>query len=88
VEAAALPTPANASTSKEVVYENPTHRFFPEFEDDDDDDVENKHFTEEDVQAFGRENVGTVAGLYVVSYFYNKLFLDTQFVFEKLAIRL
>ena len=63
-EEAALPTPATASTSKEVVYETPTHRPFPELEEDDkddDDDDNNNNFAEEDVQAFGRENVGTIA---------------------------
>jgi len=43
-----------------VVYETPTHRPFPEIEeDDDDDDYEN--FDEDYVQAFGRENLGTIA---------------------------
>ena len=63
------------------------HRPFPELEEDDEDDDDN-NFAEEDVQAFGRENVGTIASPYIVPYFYNKCFLDTEMVFEKLAIRL
>ena len=59
-EAAGLPTPTIASTSKTVVYETPTHRPFPELQDDDDDD-DDDNFAEEDVQAFGRENEGTIA---------------------------
>jgi len=34
-EAAALTTPTIASTWKEVVYETPTHRSFPQLEEDD-----------------------------------------------------
>jgi len=75
VEAAALPTPVIASTSKEVVYETATHRHFPELEDDDDDDND---FAEEDVQAIGGGNGSTKASSHIVPYFYNKLFLDTQ----------
>jgi len=81
-EEAALPTPAIASTSKEVVCEIPTHRHFPELEEDDDDD---NNFAEEDVQAFGRENVGTIASPYIVPYFYNKRFLDTQYGIRKVG---
>ena len=61
-----------------VVYETPTHRPFPEIEeDDDDDDYEN--FDEDYVQAFGRENLGTIASPYIVPYFYKKRFLDSQY---------
>ena len=63
-----VPTPAITSTSKEVVYETPTHRPFPEPEDEDDDDDDND-FAEEDVQAFGRENVCPIASTYIVLYF-------------------
>ena len=82
-EAAALPTPGIASTSKEVVYETPTHRTFPELEDDDDDDDDN--IVQEDVQAFGREYVGTIASPYIVPYFYNKRLLDTQYGIRKVG---
>jgi len=37
-EAAALPTPGIASTSKEVLYETPTLNPFPELEENDDND--------------------------------------------------
>jgi len=85
-EAAALPTPPIASTSKEVKYETPTHRPFPELEEDDDDDVDDDdNFAEEDVQAFGKENVGTIASPYIVPYFYNKRFLDTQYGIRKVG---
>ena len=69
-EQTALPTPVIASTSKEVVYETPAHRSFPELEEDDDENHDD--FAEEDLQAFGRENLGPI-----VPYFYNILFLDT-----------
>jgi len=61
----ALPSPANASTSKAVVYETPS---FPELEDHDDydDDDDNGNFDEKDVQAFGGENGGTIASPYIV----------------------
>jgi len=72
--AASLPTPAIASNSNEVVYKAPTHRNFPELEE-----------KEEGVQSFGRENVGTIASPYIVLYFYNKLFLDTQYVIRKVG---
>ena len=78
-EEAALPTPTIASTSKEVVYETPTHRRFPELEDDEDYDDDDNNFAEEDVQGYVRENVGTIASPYIVPYFYNKRFLDTQY---------
>ena len=70
-EEAAIPTPGIASTSKEVVYETPTHRPFPELEEDDDyyDDHDDVNFSEEDVKAFGRENVGTIASPYILPYF-------------------
>ena len=38
----------------------PTRRPFSDLEDDDDDD-DDDNFAEEDVQAFGREKVGTIA---------------------------
>jgi len=54
--------------------------FFPELEeDDDDDDDNNDNFAVEDIQAFGRENVGTIASRYMVPNFYSKLFLVTQY---------
>ena len=88
-EAAGLPTPAIASTSKEVVDFTPTHRPYPEHEefDDDyyDDDDDDNNFAEEDVQAFGRENVGTIASPYIVPYFYNKRFLDNQYGIRKVG---
>jgi len=56
----------------------PTRRPFSDLEDDDDDD-DDDNFAEEDVQAFGREKVGTIASPYIVPYFQNKLFLDTQY---------
>jgi len=80
-EEAALPTPPIASTSKDV-YETPTHRSFPELVDDDDYD----NFAEEDVQAFGSENGGTIARPYVVPYFYNKRFLDIQYCIRKVGV--
>ena len=81
-----LSPPAIAATSKEVIYETPTHRPFPEPEDDDDDDdEEDDDFAEEDVQAFGRENVGTTASPYIVPYFYNRRFLDTQYGIRKVG---
>ena len=83
-EAAALPSPAIASNSKEVVYETPTHRPFPELEEDDDDD-DDDYFVEEDVQVFGRENVGTIASPYIVPYYYNKRFIDTQYDIRKVG---
>ena len=46
-EAAELPSPAIASTSKEVIYETPMHRPFPELEEDDDDDDDDDNFAEE-----------------------------------------
>ena len=60
------------------------HRPFPELEEDDEDDDDN-NFAEEDVQAFGRENVGTIASPYIVPYFYNKRFLDTQYGIRKVG---
>jgi len=48
------------------VYEIPINRPFPELDDDD--------FDDEDVQAYGRENVGPIASPYII--------------LEKLAIRL
>jgi len=39
----------------------------------------------EDVQALGRENVGTIASPYIVPYFYNKRFLDTQYGIRKVG---
>jgi len=83
-EEAALLTPAIASTSNEVVYDTPTHRPFPELEEDDEDD-DDDNFAEEDVQAFGSENVGTIASPYIVTYFYNNLFLDTQYGIRKVG---
>jgi len=73
-EAAALPTPTNVSTSKEVVYGTPTHRPFPELEEDNDDNDGGDNFVEEDVQAFGSENVGTIASPYILQYFKNIFF--------------
>ena len=78
-EAAELPTPAIVSNSNEVVYEIPTRRLFLELEEDDDDDDDDDNFAEKDVQAFGREDVGTIASPYIVPYFYNKYFLDTKY---------
>jgi len=79
-----VPTPAITSTSKEVVYKTPTHRPFPEPEDDF-DDVDESDFGEEDVQTFGRENVGPIASPYIVPYFYNRRFLDTQYGIRKVG---
>jgi len=79
----ALPAPAIASTSKKVVYETPKRRTFPELEEDDDDEDDN--FDEEDVQAFGRENVGTIASPYIVPYFNIKPFLYTQYGIRKVG---
>ena len=60
--------------------------FFPELEeDDDDDDDNNDNFAVEDIQAFGRENVGTIASPYIVPYFFNKRFLDTQYCIRKVG---
>ena len=78
-EAAALTTAAIASTSKEVEYDTLTHRHFPELEDDDDDDNDDNNIAEEYIQAFGMEVVGRIASPYVVPYFYNNVFLDTQY---------
>jgi len=80
-----VPTPAIASTSKEVVYETPTHGPFPEPEDDDHDEEDDYDFEEEDVQTFGRENVGPIANPYIVPYFYNRRFLDTQYGTRKVG---
>jgi len=68
-------------TSKEVVYETPTNRSFPELEDD--DDYEDNDFAEEDVQTFGRENVSTIASPYLVPYLYNRRFLYKQYSIRK-----
>ena len=73
-----VPTPEIASTSKELVYDTPTHRPFPEPEDDDNDFAE-------DAQAFRRENVGLTASPYIVPYFYNRRFLDTQYGIRKVG---
>ena len=62
-----------------------THRPFPGPEDDDDDEDDDNDFAEEDVQAFGRENVGSVASPYIVPYFYNRRFLDTQYDIRKVG---
>jgi len=47
-----LPTPAIASTSKKFLCETPTHRPFPDLEEDDDDDETDDYdkFAEEDVE--------------------------------------
>jgi len=79
-----VPTPAIASTSKTILYETPTHRPFPEPEDDDYDEVDND-FSEEDLQTFGRENVGPIASPYIVPYFYNRRFLGTQYGVRKVV---
>ena len=73
-----VPTPAIASTSKEVVYETLTHRPFLELKDDDDDD--DNDFAEEDVQTFG-----PIASPYIVPYFYTRRFLDTQYGIPKVG---
>ena len=81
-EGAALPTPTITSISKEVVNETSTHRTFPELEiddDEDDDDDDDDNFAEEDVQTFGRQNVGIIVSPYILPYFYNKSFLHTQY---------
>ena len=39
----------------------------------------------EDVESFGRENVGTISSPYIVPYFYNKRFLDTQYGIRKVG---
>jgi len=84
-----FPPPAIASTSKEVVYETPTHRPFLEPEDDDEEEEDDDDdFAEENVQDFGREYLGPTASRYKVPDFYNRRFLDTNTVFEKSAIRL
>jgi len=70
--------PAIASTSKEDVYETPTHRPFPEPEDDDDDD-DDDNFAEE------KENVGSTASPYIVPYFYNRRVLDAQYGIRKVG---
>ena len=62
----------------------PTRRPFSDLEDDDDDD-DDDNFAEEDVQAFGTENAGTIASPYTVPYFYNKRFLDTQHGIRKVG---
>jgi len=80
---AALPTRAIASTLKDVVYETSTRRLFPELEENDDDDDDDDNLAEEDVQSFGRENLGTIASPYIVPYFYNKRFMDTQYSIRK-----
>ena len=79
-----VPTPTIASTSKEFVYESPKHRTFLEPEDDDDDEDDN-NLAEEDVRTFGRENVGRIASPYIVPYFYNRRFLDTQYAIRKVG---
>jgi len=84
-EEAALPTPAIASTSKEVVYETPIHRSFPQLEEYDEDDDDDDDFAEKNIQQFGRENVGTIASPYIVPYFYNKRLLDTQYGIRKVG---
>jgi len=70
---------------KEVVCETPTHRLFPELEEDDENHDGDNNFAEEDVQAFGRENVGTITSPNIVPYFYNKRFLDTQYGIRKVG---
>ena len=79
-----VPTPANASTSKENVYGTPTHTPFPELQDDDNYDNGND-FVKEDVQTFGSENVDTIANPYIVPSFYNRPLLVTKYGIRKIC---
>jgi len=64
-----------------AVYKTPKPRFsFEEISDDDDDD---DVFVDEDARAFGRDNVGPIASPYILPYFYNRRYLDTQQVSGK-----
>jgi len=45
----------------ETFASNPESSFAEISDDDDDDDDDDNVFVEEDAQAFGRENVGTIA---------------------------
>ena len=66
--------------SKEIIHETPKREPLREDNDDDDDDDE---FFEVDAKRFGRENVGPVAGLYLMPYVYKRLILDTQYGIRK-----
>ena len=61
---------------------------FAEISNDDDDDDDDNVFVEEDAQAFGREDIGPIASLYIVPYLYNSRYFDTQYGLRKDGTRL
>ena len=63
--------------SKVIIYETPKRE--PVREDNVHDDDYDDEFLEEDAKRLGRENLGPVAGLYLVPYLYKSRFHDTQY---------
>jgi len=45
--------------------------------------VDGKDFVEEEAWAFGRTNVGPTTNPYILPYFYNRRYLDTQYGIRK-----
>jgi len=63
--------------SKGIIYETPKREHVQE--DNDDDDEYDDEFLKEEAKRFGGENVGPVAGPYLMLYIYRRQFLDTQY---------
>jgi hypothetical protein len=62
--------------SKGIIYETPKREHVQE---DNDDDKYDDEFLKEEAKRFGGENVGPVAGPYLMPYIYMRQFLDTQY---------
>jgi len=52
-------------------------------DDDNDDYDDDDNFVEDEAWEYGRENVGSVASLYLMPYVYKNRFLDTQYGVRK-----
>jgi hypothetical protein len=78
-----MQTVAPLSSTSTVVYETPKGRRSVrddyEYDDDDDDDIA----VEKDVEEYGREQFGIIAGSYLSPYVYGKKSLDTQYGIRK-----
>jgi hypothetical protein len=76
-----MPTVAPLSSTSTVVYETPKGRSVrhddEEYENDDDTVVE------KDVEEYGKEQFGKIAGSYLSPYVYGKKSLDTQYGIRK-----
>jgi len=69
---------------KEFTYEPSKDERVEEDDDDDDDEYDDDdNFVEDESHEYGRENVGSVASVYLMPYVYKGRFLDTQYGVRK-----